>query len=258
LRRSFLGYRPRDVREALAARDRSLAARDARIVELEAVAKRLSERVVDRERELRELREELADLHAESEDGLRSIAALGRQLEELRAQARGQATRIRISALRDAAELSERVSELAKRPGEAGGQLLETVQEAIGRLSDQGDADLERGAVGRGPRPANAESNGQAEREPEELFEGLIHVEVGPLTDFSQLVLFEDAANGIGATSEISVTRFSEGRATLAMRLQEPVQLLRELEERCDLEFKVRSKKGDHVVLDVDEEPERD
>jgi hypothetical protein len=258
LRRSFLGYRPRDVREALAARDRSLSARDARIADLEAVAKRLSERVVDRERELRGLREELADLHAESEDGLRSIAALGRQLEELRGQARGQATRIRIRALRDAAELSERVSELAKRPGEAGGQLLETVQEAIGRLSEGAEVDWDRAAAGRIRRPAVEASNGHVERDPEEIFEGLVHVEVGPLSDFSQLVLFEDAANGIGATSEISVTRFSDGRATLAMRLQEPVELLRELEERCDLEFKVRSQKSDHVVLDVDEERERD
>ena len=64
------------------------------------------------------------------------------------------------------------------------------------------------------------------------FFEGLVKVEIGPLGDFSQLVGFEDAAGQIGATSEISVERFSEGRATLSMRLDEPVELLRELEER--------------------------
>ena len=125
-------------------------------------------------------------------------------------------------------------------------------------MSEGAEVDWDRAAAGRMRRPVDAGSNGHVERDPEELFQGLVHVEVGPLSDFSQLVLFEDAANGIGATSEISVTRFSDGRATLAMRLQEPVELLRELEERCDLEFKVRSQKSDHVVLDVDEERERD
>ena len=62
------------------------------------------------------------------------------------------------------------------------------------------------------------------------LFEGMVKLEIGPLGDFSQLVGFEDAAGKIGA-SEISVERFSEGRATLSMRLDEPVELLRELEE---------------------------
>jgi hypothetical protein len=237
-RRSFLGNRSSGADEAI-------AARDARIAELEAVARRLSERVVERERELRELREEIADERARGEEGVRSLAALARQLEEVRAQAGGQATRIRIRALRDAAELSERLSELAKRPGEAGGQLLETVQEAIRRLSE-GDSEQ---------RPAApVDTNGHAIPDPSEVFEGLVHVEVGPLSDFSQLVSFEDAANKIGAASEISIKRFSGGRATLAMRLQEPVELLRELEQRCELEFKARSLKGDRVVLEVEED----
>jgi hypothetical protein len=38
------------------------------------------------------------------------------------------------------------------------------------------------------------------------------------------------------------------------MELSEPVELLRELEERCDLEFKVRSHRDDSVILDVDED----
>lgn len=86
-----------------------------------------------------------------------------------------------------------------------------------------------------------------------ELFEGAVEVEIGPLSDFSQLVGFEDAAGGISATSEISVTRFTKGRATLAMRLKEPVALLRELEERAPFEFRVRDLRSDRLVLDVDE-----
>ena len=97
-----------------------------------------------------------------------------------------------------------------------------------------------------------AGANGYRPVRPEELFDGLVEVEVGPLNDFSQLVLFEDAARSIAATSEISIKRFSGGRATMAVQLREPVALLRELEERCDLEFKVRDTRGDRLVLDVD------
>ena len=49
------------------------------------------------------------------------------------------------------------------------------------------------------------------------FFEGQVKLEIGPLGDFSQLVGFEDAVGQLGA-SEISVERFSEGRATLSMR----------------------------------------
>ncbi len=74
---------------------------------------------------------------------------------------------------------------------------------------------------------------------------------MGPLSDFSQLVGFEDAAGGIGSMSEISVTRFTQGRATLAMRFKQPVELLDELKQRAPFEFKVRDRCSDRVVLDV-------
>ena len=99
---------------------------------------------------------------------------------------------------------------------------------------------------------ARAATNGHPEREPGELFEGIVEVEVGPLSDFSQLVGFEDAAAGIGATSEVSVKRFTQGRATLAMRFKHPVELLSELEERAPFEFRVRDTRSDRVVLDLD------
>jgi hypothetical protein len=38
------------------------------------------------------------------------------------------------------------------------------------------------------------------------------------------------------------------------MKLGEPVELLRELEERSPFEFKVRDQRADRVVLDVDDE----
>ena len=253
-------------RHELAAADRALAARDAKASELEQVASRLSERVVARERELREVRDELVEIRARSDEWARALAALARQLEEIRAQARGQATRIRMRALRDAAELSERIGELTRRPGEAGGRLIEALEEAARRLGDGDGMEWDADEPSEEPREAAiaasrdrglaiASANGRPEDAPaaEELFTGLVHVDVGPLSDFSQLVLFEDAARSIGATSEISIKRFSRGRATMAVQLREPVALLRELEERCDLEFKVRDLRQSHVILDVDE-----
>ena len=232
----------------LAAGEQGLRERDARIKELEHVSARLGLRVVEREHELRELREQLADAHARAEADMRALIALGRQLEEIRSQARGQATRIRMRALHDAAQLSERLTKLANRPDDAGGgKLLETLEDTVRRLGDGEEVDIEA------PFAEAAAANGHApDAEPGDLFEGLVHVEVGPLSDFSQLVLFEDAARSIGATSEISIKRFSEGRATMAVQLREPVALLRELEERCDLEFVIRDTRRDRVVLDVD------
>jgi hypothetical protein len=274
-KRSLLGYRPRAVDEAIAnreaaleeanaklsgaenrigERDAELAARRAelergeqRIHALDQVSARLAERVVGRERELREVRAELARAGERGDESLRALTALADDLETVRRQARGQATRIRLRALRDAAELTQRVGELERHPGEAREGLIESLQEAIrqvGAHSEEEEAPDLAGLI--------AAANGHEEREPGELFEGLVEVDVGPLSDFSQLVGFEDAAGGIGAMSEISVRRFKQGRATLAMRFKQPVELLRELEERAPFVFKVRDKRSDRVVLDVD------
>jgi hypothetical protein len=40
------------------------------------------------------------------------------------------------------------------------------------------------------------------------------------------------------------------------MRLNEPVELLRELEQRSPMEFRVRRTDQDRVVLDLDDEAE--
>jgi multidrug efflux pump subunit AcrA (membrane-fusion protein) len=278
LRRSLLGYRRADVHKALAARDGALAelggeleqaserlamqgaeldaagielaGRGRRIEDLEQVATALSQRVVEREQELRALRAELARTRSSGEANLAALASLARELEDVRRQARGQATRIRLRALRDAAEIADRVGELSRRPAEMRERLLEALTEAVGRLGvEEGIDEPVVGVVENGTG-----GNGHGEIDAADLFEGLIEVEIGPLSDFAQLVLFEDAAKSIGATSEISVKRFSEGRATLAVSLREPVELLRELEERCDLDFRVRDVRGDRLVLDVGDE----
>ena len=238
-RRSLLGYRRAEVDAALASRDTELEARGERIVRLEGELPRigelevelsgLSNMVVERERENRGLRDALAAANERHDRSLASLEAVSERLDELHAQARGQATRIRMKALREAVEVSRRVQELANRVG----------------VEQEGLSIAEPAANGNGHREIGAE----------ELFEGLVKVEIGPLGDFSQLVGFEDAAGRIGATREISVEKFSEGRATLSMRLCEPVALLRELEQRSPLEFTVRETAGDRLILDVGDEP---
>jgi hypothetical protein len=99
-----------------------------------------------------------------------------------------------------------------------------------------------------GTKPSQASAEG--------VYAGPVEVEVGPLADFAQLTGFEDAAAGIDGASEIRVRRFAGRRATLSMKLDEPVELLRELEERAPFEFKVRDTRGDRLTLDVDDDTE--
>jgi hypothetical protein len=249
----LFGYRRAAVDEALAQRDFAIAERDEeiavqwreladaqrRIGELERVATTLSERVAERERELRALRAELVAVTSAGDETVRALGKVAEELALVRRQARGQATRIRLKALRDAAEVSDRITELARRPGEARERLLDALTDAIRRLGGEPEA----GEGSNGHRP---------DADPVDVFEGLVEVEVGPLSDFSQLVGFEDAASAIGATGEISVKRFTQGRATIEMNLSEPVELLRELEERSPFEFRVRDTRADRVVLDLD------
>jgi hypothetical protein len=214
-RRALLGYRRAEV-------DAAIASRDIRAAQLEKELASLSTLMVGQEREIETLHESLRIANDRQERSLAALEAVARRLEEMHAQARGQATRIRMKALADAVEINRRVKEIAER------------------------IEVEPAANGSEPIPIDRGS--------QELYEGKVEVEIGPLGDFSQLVGFEDAAGRIGATSEISVSKFSEGRATLSMRLDEPVELLRELERRSPLDFRVRKTGEDRVVLDLDDD----
>ena len=232
-KRALFGYRRPDVEAALFARDgriRTLERRSAEceqqaaaMAELEQELSSLSTMVIEREREIRGLTERLREANERHDRSIASLEAVSGRLEEIQAQARGQATRIRMKALREAVEVGRRVQELNEAQS----------AEGTGRRERQ-------------RRDAAPDFNG--------IFEGLVKLEIGPLGDFSQLVGFEDAVGQVGA-SEISVERFSEGRATLSMRLDQPVELLRELEELSTLDFKVRHTAPDNLILDVDEDP---
>jgi hypothetical protein len=223
-RRSLLGYRRADVEDAMSLRNARILGLEseteiqrATLDELESEASVLSGMVLEREREIRVLDQRLREANECHDRSIASLDATTARLEELEAQARGQATRIRMKALREAVEVSKKVKALT-------------------------DAEIDASAAQAEPEPAD-----------EGLFAGRVKLEIGPLGDFSQLVGFEDAVGQIGA-SEISVERFSEGRATLSMNLDQPVDLLRELEDLSNLEFKVRHTAADNLILDVDED----
>lgn len=234
LRWSPFGYRRADVDREIVGRDSTIAGLRAAIEGLEGETTSLSGMVVEREREIRVLGERLREANERHDRNIASLEAVSERLAELQEQARGQATRIRMKALREAVEVSRRVQALTDAHPEA---------------SDTAEAESEPASIGEEleeilPTPAEPA---------DDVFAGRVRLEVGPLGDFSQLVGFEDAIGRLGA-SEISVERFSEGRATLSMNLDHPVELLRELEEQAALGFRVRHNAPDNLILDLDED----
>ena len=56
-------------------------------------------------------------------------------------------------------------------------------------------------------------------------------------------------------TIDNCIDEFTMGHGKkIEVELSEPIDLLRELEERCDLEFVVRSRNDDGLILDVGEQ----
>ena len=189
-KRAILGYRRPEVDAAITARDTQISSQGRHIAELgaELVSKAeveeelasLSGMVLEREREIRSLGEQLREANERHDRSIASLESVTAKLDEIETQARGQATRIRMKALREAVEVGRRAQELSDATGEPAG---------------------DAGA----PRSENGRS---------ELFAGAVQVEIGPLGDYAQLVGIEDAIGRLGA-SDISIERFSEGRATL-------------------------------------------
>jgi hypothetical protein len=225
-RRSLFGYRRTEVEDAISLRDARILGLEltsdsqrGKLDELEGETEILSGMVLEREREIRVLGQRLREANECHDRSIASLDAITSRLEELEAQARGQATRIRMKALREAVEVSKKV------------KALTDAEPALQRAPEEAE-------------PASAD---------EGLYAGRVKLEIGPLDDFSQLVGFEDAVGQMGA-SEISVERFSEGRATFSMNLDQPTDLVRELEDLSNLDFKVRHTAPDNLILDVDEE----
>jgi hypothetical protein len=227
-KRSLFGYSRSEVDGVIAARNTEIMEMRSSLADqaeqLSAQAQEgevLSGMVIEREREIRDLGERLREANECHDRSIASLDAVTARLEEMQAQARGQATRIRMKALREAVEVSRRAQALAE---------VEDAEPTEMPALDESQA-----------AAANGHLNGH------------VKLEIGPLGDFSQLVGFEDAVGRAGA-SEISIERFSEGRATLSIRHEEPSELLRELEALSSLDFKVRHAAPDNLILDVDED----
>jgi hypothetical protein len=227
-RRALRGYDPDEV-------DAALDARDARLARLEREAQRLAERVVERERKLQEALKGPVAAAADTNRVVLSRALAS--VEEIYGQARRQATRIRMKALEDAVLMADRVTELTSLRDELGARVAELAEVARARLKIEAEEP---------PAQLTSGSDG--------MYAGRVEVEVGPLRDFAQLTGFEDAAAGIRGASEIYVKRFSRGRATVSMNLADPVELLRELEQRAPFDFIVRDTRSDGLSLDLDED----
>lgn len=284
-RRSLLGYRRAEVDEAVAELEaevgrkaEAVRAHKARGEELRSELDVLKQTALAREQKLTQLEAELELQRANATQQLRGLAALGAELEEMRLAARGTATRIRLEALREAAEVSSKARALGADPEGAVTGIFEALEQAIWRLGAEWHApditdekasaadgegapsdpvaeltaleedpagEMTVGALSIDPPAASSNGNGNGAHK--------VNVDVGPFRDFSQLVSFEDAANSIGATGEISIRRFSEGRASIDVSLSEPVDLLSELEQNCELDFQVRSRSDDEIILDLGE-----
>ncbi len=293
-RRTLFGYRKPEVDAAVAARDSHISGLEQQaaalgeakaalesqsLIQARAIASNeadltsLSGMVIERERTIRDLTERLEEANACHDRSIASLDKVTARLEELQAQARGQATRIRMKALREAVEVGKRAQLLSEIEDEAAApharrddsaevvapDIVADAEAAAEAAADAALAPSPNGSANASTNGhANGSTNGHAPVDPGTswtpgLYEGKVRLEIGPLGDFSQLVGFEDAVGKLGAT-DISVERFSEGRATFSMRLDRPVNLLQELEAVSFIDFKVRHTAPDNLILDVNED----
>ena len=229
-RRAFLGYRREDVDAAIATRDsrvaeweKAVAERDGRLREIDTELLCLSGMVLERERESALLRDQLRDAEERHESSLEKLEVIIQRVEEMQAAARGHATRIRMKALREAVEVSERAQSLTQRMDFAG-----------------------HGGEG---APSEAEVEVEVEEIP--LQEGRVEVEVGPLSDFSQLLAFQEAAESLPEVEGVRLERFSDGCATLIVSLREPSDLAASLQEAAPLPLQQREASSGTLAFDV-------
>src|SRR6478672_1142054 len=145
-RRSLFGYRRAEVEEAISSRDaqilhfeRQAAVQSETIAEMETETTALAGMVLERERELRSLDGRLQEANECHDRSIAALDAITARLEELQAQARGQATRIRMKALREAVEVGKRVRALNE--AEAGGADAEAGPAAVERAEQPESAE---------------------------------------------------------------------------------------------------------------------
>jgi hypothetical protein len=184
---------------------------------------------------LTSVRKQLRDAEERHDRSLEKLEVIIQRVDEMQAAARGHATRIRMKALREAIEVSERANSLTQRMdfaghGDLGGAPATVPEEPLGQETE--------------------EISGQAAEEIP-LQEGQVEVEVGPLSDFSQLLAFQEAAEGLPEVDGVRLERFSDGCATLIVSLREPTDLAAALQEAAPLALQQRTSSAGSVAFDV-------
>ena len=142
----------------------------------------------------------------------------------------------------------------------SGGYYSAQVDAAL-RARDERLAELQREAHELADRVARAEHRmglRQAlrpavgtERDRTGVDSGSVEVEVGPLHDFAQLTRFEDAVASIDSGRDVTLRNFADGRATFSVTFAQPLELIRELEQRAPFPFSVRAAARQRLVLEV-------
>ena len=196
----------------------------------------LSGMVIERERTIRDLTERLEEANACHDRSIASLDAVSARLEELQAQARGQATRIRMKALREAVEVSKRVQELneveAARPRTSAGPVADVAAEAASRSRGG------RGGRGRASRRTRTATATATRREPDLLGARPLRRQGSPRDRPARRLLAAGRLRGHGRQDSAPPTSRSNAspRAARPSRCAstEPVDLLRELEALSD------------------------
>ena len=171
--------------------------------------------VIEREREIRGLREQLIEANERHDRSIASLESVSGRLEEIQSQARGQATRIRMKALREAVEVGRRAQELTEAQEAAAGDPAEAAA--------NGSAEAERSSA-----PPRASTRARQSRD-----------RPASTTSPSWSVSRTPPARSTPPPRSRSSASPRAARPSRCAS-NEPVELLRELEERSPLEFKVR------------------
>ena len=232
-KRSLFGYRRDDVDAAISARDAQIDVLERRPRCERADDRRartragaLSGMVIEREREIRILNGRLREANERHDRSIASLDAVSARLEEMQAQARGQATRIRMKALREAVEVSRRVQALteaeelgsAEPPATRDGHATNGTGDRLRRPLRGPDQARDRPAGGFLPA-GRLRGCGRADRRLRDLGRTLLRGPRDPL----------DAPG-------------------------QPVELLRELEELSRSTSRSATPPPDNLILDLDED----
>ena len=208
------------------ARPSSASGRSSRSTSSSARSTSLSGMVIEREREIRGLTERLREANERHDRSIASLDAVSGRLEEIQAQARGQATRIRMKALREAVEVE---------PARAG-------------------AERGRGRPPQPSRPAPTDGNAPTSRLQRHL-RGPGQARDRPARRFLPAGRLRGRGRPGSAPPRSRSNASPRAARPSRCSLDQPVELLRELEELSSLDFKVRHTAPDNLILDVDEDP---